>query len=126
MRRNKFSNSHNGKRFELSPVPSSRYNYPKIMIAIISLILALFAFAKPIYAMYDPVSVPNNKYGIHIVDTNDIFDLPPLVNSSGGDWGYVTLVLSDAERDPDRWQNIFDHLRRLLLIPIIRLATHVE
>ena len=40
--------------------------------------------------MYNPLAVPNNRYGIHIVDTNDIPQLPALVNSSGGDWGYVT------------------------------------
>jgi hypothetical protein len=96
------------------------------MILIISLILALCTFARPAYAIYNPTSVPNNKYGIHIVDTNDIPDVVPLVNSTGGDWGYITMVLSDAERDHDRWQTMFNEMRRRHLIPIIRLATHVE
>jgi hypothetical protein len=96
------------------------------MIFIISLIFALFAFARPAYAIYNPLSVPNNKYGIHIVDTNDITDVAPLVNSTDGEWGYVTMVLPDSQRDHDRWQNIFNEMRRLHLIPIIRLATHVE
>jgi hypothetical protein len=90
------------------------------------LFLIICIFPSYAYANYDPLTVPNNKYGIHIVDTNDIAELPALVNTSGGDWGYVTMVLSDSERDHDRWQNIFNHMRRLHLIPIIRLATHVE
>jgi hypothetical protein len=96
------------------------------MYFLISLILGLFVFVKPVYAIYDPTSVPNNKYGIHIVDTNDIPDTAPLVNSTGGEWGYVTMVLSDSDHDHDRLQNTLNEMRRLHLIPIIRLATHVE
>lgn len=94
----------------------------------IFLLLSLLLFVSPIqiFATYDPASVPNNKFGIHIVDTNDIPDLPALVNSSGGDWGYVTIVLSDGERNRDRWQAIFNQMRRAHLIPIVRLATHIE
>ncbi len=95
------------------------------MVAILLFILACIV-PWPVYANYDPASVPNNKYGIHIVDTTDIADLAPLVNSTGGDWGYVTMVLSDSERDNGRWQTIFNQMRRLHLVPIIRLATHVE
>lgn len=81
-----------------------------------------FAFPSPVHAIYDPTSVPNNRYGIHIVDTNDMDELPALV----GGWGYVTMVLSDSDRNRDHWQRIFDQMRRAHLIPIIRLATHVE
>jgi len=95
------------------------------MIAFLLLCIALL-IPPHAYANYDPTTVPNNKYGIHIVDTNDIADVASLVNSTGGDWGYVTMVLSDNERDHDRWQNIFNQMRRLHLIPIVRLATHVE
>lgn len=95
------------------------------MVAVL-LLLFIFIFPLKAYANYDPLSVPNNKYGIHIVDTNDIAELPALINTNGGDWGYVTMVLSDSERDHDRWQNIFNQMRRLHLVPIIRLATHIE
>ncbi len=94
---------------------------------LVSLLLFFLLLCPPsVAAIYNPLSVPNNRFGIHIVDTNDLADLPTLVNSTGGDWGYVTMVLSDSERDHSRWQIIFDKMRRTHLIPIVRLATHVE
>jgi len=77
-------------------------------------------------AIYDPLSVPNNKYGIHIIDENDLNDAANLVNSTGGDWGYVTFVITENDRDLLKWQTIFDKLSNLHLIPIVRLATHLE
>lgn len=65
----------------------------------------------------------NNKFGIHIVDENDLPEAAALVNSGGGEWGYVTLVVREDERDVARWQRAFDQMRRLKLIPIVRLAT---
>jgi len=93
----------------------------RFILFICSLVLAV-----PIQAIYDPFSVPNNKYGMHIADFNDIADVAPLVNSTGGDWGYITLVSSDDDRNIQRWQRMFDQMRRLHLIPLVRIATHVE
>lgn len=90
------------------------------------LLLGFFLLVVPAHAIYDPLSVPNNKYGMHIADFNDIADVAPLVNSSGGDWGYITLVASDADRDSGRWQQMFDQMRRLHLIPLVRIATRVQ
>jgi len=50
------------------------------MMFFLSLIFSLFLFVPRVQAIYDPLSVPNNRYGIHIVDTNDIQALPKLVN----------------------------------------------
>lgn len=71
----------------------------------------------------DPLAVPNNKFGIHVFNENDLENAAKLVNSNGGDWGYVTIVITESERNHDRWQKTFDQMRRLHLIPIIRLAT---
>lgn len=91
------------------------------------LLLALvILFPKTAKAIYRPDSISNNKYGIHIADVNDLQDIPMLVNSSGGDWGYVTFVIADNDRDVGKWQLIFRKLRRTHLIPLVRLATHVE
>jgi hypothetical protein len=67
----------------------------------------------------------NNKFGIHLAvpQTGDLRSAAELVNSAGGDWGYVTLVIQEDDRDVDKWQEIFDFLREHHLIPIIRLAT---
>jgi len=91
-----------------------------------ALLLLLFLLPTPVYARYDPLYVANNKYGMHIIDVNDVNDVAMLVNSSGGDWGYVTLVIQDNDRDVGKWQNVFNTLRRVHLIPIVRLATHVS
>ena len=92
------------------------------------LILIFFSafFAGKIYA-FDP-SRPNNIVGIHLAQPRDedLRSAAKLVNSSGGDWGYVTLVIQENDRDHDKWQAIFDSLRELHLIPIIRLATNPE
>lgn len=94
-----------------------------IVVFISVLIFLSFVLAKSTKAIIDPLASANNKFGIHILDTQDITDAADLVNSSGGDWGYVTLVIREDERDIKNWQKVFDDLRRLHLIPIVRLAT---
>ncbi|MDO8550916.1 MAG: hypothetical protein Q7S39_12315, partial [Ignavibacteria bacterium] len=96
------------------------------LIYFLTVFLFCFVFTPEAKAIYDPTIVPNNKVGMHIVDTSDLGDIAKLVNSNGGDWGYVTIVLSDGERNHDRWQLLFDEMRRRHLVPIIRLATHAE
>ncbi len=96
--------------------------YQKLLLSVF-LALALFGFAYPVNAIVDPTATTNNPVGIHILDENDIEDAANLVNSSGGDWGYVTVVIRADERKIDRWQLFFDELRRKHLIPIVRLAT---
>ncbi|MFH1289628.1 MAG: glycosyl hydrolase [Patescibacteria group bacterium] len=90
------------------------------------LCLLCFLSSKDVLAIVDPLFFPNNKFGIHIIDENDLNDAASLVNSNGGQWGYVTLVLAEKDRDKERVQNIFDRMRDLKLIPIIRLATKPE
>jgi len=99
-----------------------------IKIAIAFLVLTIFLIRLPgqVVALYDPLSTPNNRFGIHIVDENDLNDAARLVNSSGGDWGYVKLVIREDDRKREKWQAVFDRMRDLHLIPIVRLATRVE
>ena len=97
----------------------------KIIIIITAFLIFISSLTLPFFAkaMVNPFSRPNNIYGIHILDEHDLEDAAKLVNSAGGDWGYVTLVIRKDERDKDRWQRIFDRMRRLHLIPIVRIAT---
>ncbi len=83
----------------------------------------LFLFPGPVSAIYDPLSVPNNSFGIHITQEADIEAAAELVNSSGGKWGYVTIVIQKGERNTHRWQKTFNRLRKLHLIPLVRIAT---
>jgi len=72
------------------------------------------------------LAVPNNKFGIHITFGNDLDLAAWLVNSNGGDWGYVTVVIPENQKDQTAWQDFFDRCREKHLIPIVRLATHLE
>ena len=59
-------------------------------------------------------------------NTEQFSQVRELVNSNGGDWGYATLIIEEKDRNKEKWQGIFDNLRKLHLIPIIRLATSAE
>jgi hypothetical protein len=89
------------------------------------LILSLALLLFPISTW---AAQPNNIFGIHLAQPHpqEIRAASDLVNSNGGKWGYVTLVIQENDRNKDKWQNVFDELRELHLIPIIRLATQPE
>ncbi len=67
----------------------------------------------------------NNKVGISLLQpsSEDIIQAAELINSHDGDWGYVTLVIQENDRDVRKWQDLFEQLREKHLIPIVRLAT---
>jgi hypothetical protein len=98
----------------------------KRFFSIFIFLILFFGSSSSLFAISDPIGVPNNKFGIHIFSEKDLQTAADLVNSGGGDWGYVTLVITEGERDHDRWQKVFDQMRRLHLIPIVRLATKAE
>ncbi|OGH24905.1 MAG: hypothetical protein A3B47_02225 [Candidatus Levybacteria bacterium RIFCSPLOWO2_01_FULL_39_24] len=78
---------------------------------------------KNAYAIEDPLSIPNNKFGVHILFTTELSDASRLFNSNGGDWGYVTIPIQAGDRDLEKWQRFMDDARELHVIPIIRLAS---
>lgn len=88
--------------------------------------LAFLFFPFISEAIVDPLASPNNQFGIHISNESDLDAAANLVNSSGGDWGYVTLVIQETDRDRQKWQAVFDDLRARHLIPIVRIATRYE
>ncbi len=96
----------------------------KILFTLIFLV-TFFVSTSEALAIYSPSYVKNNKVGIHIFSEKDLDDAARLVNNNG-DWGYVTLVITEGERDKDRWQQVFDKMRKLHLIPIVRIATKAE
>lgn len=94
----------------------------KILTFIICLFL-LFSSFKSSFAVYDPLSKPNNKFGIHILFPQELSKAAELVNSSGGDWGYVTIPIQYNDRDLEKWQKFMDDCRQYHLIPILRIST---
>ena len=46
-----------------------------------------------------------------------------MVNSNGGDWGYITILIEGKDKNKEKWQEFFNDLRRRHLIPLVRLAT---
>jgi hypothetical protein len=65
----------------------------------------------------------NNKFGLYVYAENrDYFELAQqLVNSNGGDWGYVLIPYNIKDRDYERWDRVFEQLRNKHLIPIVQL-----
>ena len=92
----------------------------KILICILTII---FCFTRNVYAIEDPLLILNNKFGVHILFTSELEKARELVNSSGGDWGYITIPIQALDKDLEKWQKFMDDCRRLHLIPIIRIAT---
>lgn len=65
----------------------------------------------------------NNKFGIYIyAESKDFFEIAQnLVNSKGGDWGYVLVPYNVKDYDEEKWGRVFEQLRSKHLIPIIQL-----
>lgn len=85
-----------------------------------------FLFPASSYAVEDPLGKPNNSMGIHILFPAELEEAAKLVNSSGGEWGYITIPIQIGDRDLEQWQKFMDDAKRLKLIPLIRLATEPD
>lgn len=69
------------------------------------------------------INFPNNKVGIHLfANLGDISLAPGLVNTNGGDWGWVTFTYDINDRGAGNWNTIFATLREKHLIPILQLS----
>ena len=95
----------------------------KILFLIISAIFSFAFSVKSVHAIVDPDSLPNNKFGVHILFTTELSDAARLVNSSGGDWGYITIPIQAGDKNLDKWQKFMDEAKERHIIPIIRLAS---
>src|SRR5258705_11328911 len=81
-----------------------------------------FSYSKAL-AFYDPLTVPNNKFGIHILFPFEARLASTLVNSNGGDFGYVIIPIQSGDKNLVKWQKFMNDCKEFHLIPIIRLAT---
>lgn len=65
---------------------------------------------------------PNNKIGMYVQNTaDDISASADLINSNGGDWGYVLLTMNLSDRGSGSWQSLFDAATSNHVIPLIQL-----
>lgn len=95
----------------------------KSIIFLLFISLLMLQNVQSVIAASDPRAVANNKYGIHIVDPNDLEGVTELINSQNTQWGYVKVVIPETDRNTGKWDSVFRELRRRKLIPIVRIAT---
>lgn len=68
------------------------------------------------------INFPNNKFGVYSVNIGgDMERAAELVNSNGGDWGWVLIPMSIHENSVDGWNSTFGKLAEKHLIPVIQL-----
>ena len=92
-----------------------------------SILFWLFTFNSPtVKAIYNPLSVPNNKFGVHILEPSEVLEAAKLVNSNGGSWGYVTIPIRTDDRDKDKWINFMKSCRQNMIIPILRISSYAS
>ena len=75
------------------------------------------------YKSKSPQNPKNNKFGLYIYAENEKYLklADELVNSNGGDWGYVLIPFNVRDRDDGRWGRVFNELYKKHLIPVIQL-----
>jgi len=73
-----------------------------------------------------PILASDNIFGLHLTQPQDLFTAKDIINSTGGDWGWVTIVIPLNQLNYQTWQDFFDNCRKFHLIPIIRLATNAD
>ncbi len=85
-----------------------------------ALLFTIFIFStvvRPVFA------AANNRFGVHILFPEEVPLASELVNSSGGDWGYVVIPMQATDKNREKWQKFMADCARYHLIPILRLAT---
>ncbi len=69
------------------------------------------------------INFPVNKFGVHAFAGTDQVELAAqLVNSNGGDWGWVTFTMNINHPDAPFWNGVFAKCREKHIIPIIQLS----
>lgn len=65
----------------------------------------------------------NNKFGLYIYASGDnyIEKATTLINSQGGDWGYVTIPIDLQDLNWEVWHDLFTALDEKHLTPIVQL-----
>lgn len=92
-------------------------------IVVLNLSFLTLSFSR-VHAIYDPLSVTNNRVGVHILSPDEIDQASKLVNNGGeASWGYVTVPIQSGDRDKIKWTRFMNRAYELKIIPLIRIAT---
>lgn len=96
----------------------------KLFLLIFPVVFLSILLMSPghVFAIEDPLSLPNNKIGVHVLFPQELDIAAKLVNNNG-DWGYVVIPIQAGDRDLEKWQKFMTEAKKLHIIPIIRLAT---
>lgn len=86
-----------------------------------NIFLFLFLFFWILFSK--PILASTNTAGLHLTQTQDLLSAKDIINSSGGDWGWTTIVIRLDQLNHQTWQDFFDNCRKYHIIPIIRLST---
>ncbi len=77
--------------------------------------------------MADPLAVPNNKIGLHLLFPGELHQAANIINRHGeAAWGYVTIPIQAGDRNRIKWQEFLDKCREEKIIPLIRITTVPE
>lgn len=87
------------------------------------LLYFFIVYTTDAFATEDPLKTPNNIVGVHILFPTELDKAAELINSNGGDWGYVTIPIQSGDKNILKWQEFMTHAKQLHIIPIMRLAT---
>jgi len=98
-----------------------------LFVRILFLILGVGLFLSlplKVLAIYDPLSVTNNKMGIHILFPSELHTAAQMINGvDKGSWGYVTIPIQSTDRNRKKWQDFLNLCVVERVIPLIRVAT---
>ncbi len=95
------------------------YNKDQMLFSFLFLI-SIFLFPRPSLAQ------EKNIIGLHLTQPQDLEKAALLINSNGGDWGWVTITIRLDQLNPDAWQSFFNTCREKHLIPLVRLSTYFD
>jgi hypothetical protein len=121
---NLFQDLNDKKKEMLNPSADGQHDKSTRTIIVLCFLILIFLFTPRLsYALEDPGKATNNRMGIHILFPEELDSASQLVNSNGGDWGYVIIPIQAGDRDIYKWQNFMNKAREKHVIPILRLAT---
>jgi len=98
-----------------------------LILSFLVSIITFLSLSQGAYAVADPLAVPNNKIGLHLLFPGELHQAAKIINRHGeAAWGYVTIPIQAGDRNRIRWQEFLDKCREEKIIPLIRITTVPE